>query len=227
MSVRVVVGIIQAKDVTTRMTIPTPSQPRWPPFERVAETIAAPRRRFPPHRHEGAEVLSYAIEGMGLYSYGSDAPVTLTKGSVALLTAPSAASHGVDPEQGRTFRWFAAVVAMPSTVTGVPRIQVSNVPAGPVQADGTAIRRLVGPGAPITSAAGLEAEVIEFRDDGTTFRRIGHDRVATVYALAGRGAVDSDPLEVGESALVSEAAGIGIQGRPGFHVIMLSAPRMA
>jgi len=55
MTVRVVAGEVGAREVTARVALPTAAQPRWPPFERVAETIATPRRPFPLHRHEGVE----------------------------------------------------------------------------------------------------------------------------------------------------------------------------
>ncbi len=70
-SIRVIPGEIDGRDVTTRAVIPSTAQPRWPPLERIAETIATPRRRFPPHRHEGVEVLTYVIEGSGTYEYGT------------------------------------------------------------------------------------------------------------------------------------------------------------
>jgi hypothetical protein len=84
---------------------------------------------------------------------------------------------------------------------------------------------LVGSGSTIKSAVGLEAESIEFRSGGAAFRKVGRDRLAVCYALSGRGAVDNQPLDGGEAALVEDAAGIALQTRAGVHVVLVSVPR--
>lgn len=225
MSIRVVRGEIGAKDVTTRVLIPTVTQPRWPPFERVAETIATPRRPFPPHRHEGVEVLTYVIEGSASYVYGAGPPDALASGSTRLLTAPSPVSHAINPGKGQTVRWFAVVTSLPAGESTLPRLQSGQANPTSEQPDGTILRRLVGPGSLLTSSVGLEGEAIEFRSSGTTFRRVGHDRVAVCYALSGRGRVDSEILDGGEAALIEQSAGIALQGHPGFQVILMRAPQ--
>jgi hypothetical protein len=57
------------------------------------------------------------------------------------------------------------------------------------------------------------------------FRRLGHDRVAIGYALAGRGKLDEQAVDAGEAALVERAAGVALQGQAGFRVIFVSVPR--
>ena len=225
MSIRIIPGEIDAKDATTRTPIPSSAQSRWPPFERVAETIATPRRRFPPHRHEGVEVLTHGIEGSGTYEFGSDPIAPFEVGSTALLTAPTPVSHSINPGKGRTLRWFSVVATLPEGRVAAPRLQMTRSAETPVQADGTVVRHLLGAGTSVTSIAGLEGELIEFREGGTSFRRIGHDREAVCYALSGQGSVDSAVLEGGEAALVSDAAGIGLGGRTGFRAVLVSAPR--
>jgi quercetin 2,3-dioxygenase len=225
MSARVVRGEIGTKDVTTRTVLPTATQPRWPPFERVAETIATPRRPFPPHRHEGVEVLTYVIEGSAFYAHGPGRPDSLVAGSTRLLTAPSAVSHAINPGEGQTVRWFAAVVSLPPGVAAEPRIQSGRAEPTGVQPDGTVARPLVGAGTTLTSSAGFDGEAIEFRSTGTTFRKIGHDHVAICYALSGHGRVDSELLGGGEAALIEQSAGIALQGDPGFCVVLVRAPR--
>lgn len=225
MSIRVVRGEIDAKDVTTRTLIPTATQPRWPPFERVAETIATPRRPFPPHRHEGVEVLTYVVEGSASYVYGPGPPDSLVSGATRLLTAPTPVSHAINPGKGQTVRWFAVVASLPVGRAAAPHLQSGRAEPTGIQPDGTIVRRLVGPGTTITSAVGLEGEAIEFHSTGTTFRKVGHDRVAVCYALAGRGRVDNEILEGGEAALIEQSAGIGLQGQPGFRVGLVYAPR--
>lgn len=225
MTVRVVAGEIDSKDVTTRVVLPTAAQSRWPPFQRIAETIATPRRPFPPHRHEGVEVLTYVIEGSATYAFGSSAPEPLESGSTKLLTAPANVSHSISPAKGRTVRWFSLVVALPSGRPSTLRLQSSRVVTTDMQPDGTVLEDLVGPGSALESAAGLECEAIKFVQAGTVFRRVGHDRVAVIYALRGPGTIDYDALDAGEAALVENAAGVALQGGEGFHVIFSSAPQ--
>lgn len=225
MSVRVVLGEISAKDVTARAVVPSANVPRWPPFERVAESVAAPRRSFPSHRHEGVEVLTYVVEGWGQYGYGTGPPTSMPMGAMRLLTAPTAESHSINPEKGKTVRWFASVARLSDPKVAVARLQSAQPESSGLLPDGTVVRRLVGPGSSVVSAMGLECEVIEFQDAGDTFRKVGHDRAAVIYALSGHGSVDTESLEMGEAALVESAAGVAIHGQPGLRVVLASAPR--
>jgi redox-sensitive bicupin YhaK (pirin superfamily) len=227
MSIRVVPGEISTKGATTRTVIPTTTQPRWPPFERVAERIATARRPFPPHRHEGVEVFTYVVEGTASHQFGSEPGATLVAGSTTLLTAPTAVSHAINAGMGQTVRWFAAVAALPAGKASAPGLQLGRIAPVGVQPEGTILHRLVGPGSPLTSSVGMECAAIEFRSAGTSFQRVGHDRIAVCYALGGRGTVDNQPLEGGEAALVEDAAGVAIDGQRTFRIVLVSAPRGA
>ncbi len=225
MSIRVVAGEIEAKDATTRVALPTRAQSEWPPFERVAETIATARRPFPAHQHSGVEVLTYVIEGSASYDFGSEAPRPLTAASTMLLTAPSSVSHAVKPGVGHTVRWFSLVATLPAGPRSPVQLQYGRAEPRRGSAEGTVVRKLIGPETAITSAIGLVGVAIQFESDATSFQKVGHDRAAVCYALAGRGRVDSELLEGGEAALVDDAAGVAIQGGPGFHVVLAHAPR--
>jgi quercetin 2,3-dioxygenase len=227
MGIRVITGEISAKDATTRAVLPTAAVPKCPPFERVAETIATPRRRFPPHRHEGVEVLTYVIEGSGTHEFGADPPFRVESGATSLLTAATSVAHSMNPGAGQTLRWFAVMTALPAGAGVSNRIQSGRAVPSAVQPDGTVVRSLVGPEAPMTSAMGLACEAIEFRAAGVAFRRVGHDRIAICYAVTGSGQVDGSPLDAGEAALAEDASGIGIKGRPGLLVMLASVPRVA
>jgi quercetin 2,3-dioxygenase len=226
-AVRVVPGEIDAKDATTRAAIPTSAKPRWPPLLRVAETIATPRRRFPPHSHEGVEVLTYVIEGSGTYEHGPANSGPLTAGAIKLLTAPTKVAHSINPGRGQTVRWFSVVISLPPNTPPNTRLQSSTATDTGEQPDGTVVRHLVGPHAAVTSAAGLECEAIEFRSAGTAFRKVGHDRIAVCYALSGHGTVDGNSVDGGEVAFIEDAAGIALQGTPGLRSVLVSAPRPA
>lgn len=225
MTVRIVTGEIGAKDATTRTVLPTGAQPRWPPFELVAETIATPRRRFPPHRHEGVEVLTYVIEGSGTYELGTGSPEPVAPGAARLLIAPTSVSHAINPGKGQTVRWFSVVIRLPAGIGPAPRLLSAQPRETGDQPDGTVVRRLVGPGTTLPSLAGLECDAIRFHSSGASFRKIGRDRVAVCYALSGRGAIDNVPTEGGEAALIDDSGGIAIQGQAGFHVVLAKAPR--
>jgi redox-sensitive bicupin YhaK (pirin superfamily) len=225
MSIRIVRGEIGSKDVTTRTILPNPSREVLAPFDRIAETIATPKRRFPPHRHEGVEVLIYVIEGSAIYEHESGGADSLVPGATRLLTAPISVAHSISPSEGTTVRWFAAVAKLPDNRPSAPRLQAGLSRAGDVQPDGTIARKLIGPGSGLTSAAGLECVVIGFDSEGTSFHKVGHSRVAVGYAFAGSGAVDNETLEQGEAALVEGASGVALRGTPGFSVILVSAPR--
>jgi redox-sensitive bicupin YhaK (pirin superfamily) len=205
--------------------IPSAGLPQWPPFELVAETIATPRRRLPPHGHKNVEVFTYIIEGSAFYEFGTGPAEPSGPGATRLLAAPTPVSHSITPGKGGTVRWFAAVTTLPGGRLEAPRLQSGQSVEGSVQADGTTLRRLIGPGTPLASLVGLEGEAIEFQSAGTSFQRVGHGRVAVCYALSGRGTVDNDALNGGEAAFVEDAAGFALHGQPGFRVVLLTAPK--
>ena len=170
-------------------------------------------------------MLTYVIEGSGSYEYASDPPAVMVPGSIKLLSAPTPVSHAITPGKGQTVHWFSVVTTLPAGASSVPRLQSGRAEVSGARPDGTIIERLVGPKLALQSEIGLECEGMKFLSDGTSFRRVGHDSVALCYALTGRGRVDSEPLEGGEAALVEDAAGIAVQGRAGFHVVLVRAPR--
>jgi redox-sensitive bicupin YhaK (pirin superfamily) len=223
--VRVVPGVVTSRSATARVVLPTGRQPVWPPFARVAETIVAVGRRFPAHVHENAEVLTFVVEGLAAYELPPSPPVSMEPGSLELLASSAEVTHAIRPAQGTSVRWFSLVADLPPEASVPTRAQFDRpTPSGP-QADGTVVRRLVGPGARVVSATGLEAEEVAFGPGGTSFRRIGRDRRGLVYAFSGRGRVDGEPIEVGEAALVENASGIALQGNPGFRVALATLPR--
>lgn len=223
-ALRIVAGVVETKNTTTRLVLPTAVQAAWPPYHRVAETVATRTRQFPPHAHEGEEVLTYVIEGSASYQLESGAIQPMRPGSARLLSATSRAAHRINPSQGGVIRWFSLVAGLPDGASGAVRLQASEPPASPRYDESAHVRPLVGPGATMTSAMGLESAEISFVELSTTYRRLGHGRRGLVYSLSGRGSVDGNPLEVGEAALVEGAAGIAIQGNEGFRVIVATAP---
>jgi quercetin 2,3-dioxygenase len=217
-------GEVIAKTTTARLLLPSARFSTWPPFTRAVETIATAARQLPAHGHEGEEVLTYMFEGFASYQYGTDTAVPLPPGSVRLLTAPSKATHRISPARGSAIRWFSLVVSLPPSVKGEPRVQ-SALPASTLpQPDGTVVRELVGPGSPVTGKSGLAAREISFVQTGTMFQRMGRDRRGLVYALSGRGTVDSQPIEGGEGVLVEGASGIAVHGQTGLRVLVASSP---
>jgi redox-sensitive bicupin YhaK (pirin superfamily) len=223
-SVRVVAGEIDSRLVSTRLVLPTSTQPVWPPYRRVSEATASRGRQLPAHAHTGEEVLTYVTEGYAAYQLGDDPAELLPQGSARLLTAPTKASHRVSPAQGGAIRWFNLVVELPATAG--PSVRVQSVPASSpmTEIDTVEVRPLIGGSAPMTSAAGVECQELIFTHDSATIPRIGTHRRAVVYALAGRGSVDQQTLVGGEAALIQGLAGVAIHGSLGFRAILATAP---
>jgi quercetin 2,3-dioxygenase len=226
-TLRWVPGEVVAKSTTARLLLPGPGLSTWLPFTRAVETIATAARQLPAHGHEGEEVMTYMIEGFASYQYGNAAPVPLPPGSVRLLTAPSRATHRVSPAQGSAIRWFSLVLSLPSSLKGEPRVQSAQPRSTETQPDGTVVRKLVGPGGSVFGKSGLSADEISFVQMGTTFQRVGRDRRGLVYALSGRGTIDSQAIEGGEGVLIEGASGIAVHGQSGLRVLVASAPTPA
>lgn len=227
MTVRIVPGEIAAKDTTARVVLPTVALPKFAPYERVAETIALPARRLPMHKHQASEVFTYVIEGSGTYEVAGSPIEPIGAGDARLLSAPSIASHAISPEKGHSIRYFAVVANLAANDAATVKVQSSRASESGPQADGTAVTRLVGPTGPLRSSAGLECDALRFVNDGTSFRRVGHGTIALCYALAGRAHIDNETIEGGEAAVIANAAGVAIQGEPGFRAMILRTPGTA
>jgi redox-sensitive bicupin YhaK (pirin superfamily) len=223
-SVRVITGEIDSTVVTTRLVLPTPAQPDWNPFQRVAESVGTRERQLPLHAHQHAEVLTYVTEGFASYQLEAGPIEPLQRGSGRLLTAPGQVSHRVSPAKGGAIRWFSLVVALPPNASGAPRLQSIGPQAPTMEEDTVHIRPVVGPRAPMASSAGLECHVLKFTDEGTTFRSVGTDRRAVLYAISGRGSVDHRDIEAGQAALIEGMPAVAVQGDSGFCAILATAP---
>jgi redox-sensitive bicupin YhaK (pirin superfamily) len=224
-SVRVVPGVVETRNTTTRLVIPTPSQPAWLPFTRVGETVVNRGREFAPHAHESEEVLTYVTEGLATYQMEPGGIAQLRPGHARLLTTPGRTEHRISPGRGGPIRWFNLVVQLPEGSRGPFRLQTSEPPTAPTYDQNALVHRIVGEGSSMASAAGLACAEITFVESSTSFLGVGHDRRGLVYSLAGRGKVDGVSVETGEAALVEGAAGVAVQGTPGLRVIVATAPR--
>ena len=222
-SVRIIAGEVQSATATTRLIIPSAGLLAWEPFERVGETVTNRTRHFPPHAHERQEVLTYVSEGLAAYRVGDGPAETVAPGSALLLSTTSRITHSISPVQGPSVRWFALVLSLVRVLPEM-RLQSSHRPEAPTYEDTALVRHLVGSGADMKSAAGLECREIEFVQNSTSFLRVGHDRKAIAYALNGAGTVGGFGLEAGEGALIEGASGIAIGGTPGLRVIVATAP---
>jgi redox-sensitive bicupin YhaK (pirin superfamily) len=178
------------------------------------------------HAHEHEEVLTYVTEGFASYGLEGGPTDSIPQHSARLLTAPSRASHRVSPAEGAIIRWFNLVVDLPETVTGSPQLQSAGPGVPYVEMDTVRIRPLVGPRATMRSVAGLECEEMVFVQESTTFPRVGEDRRAILYALAGEGSVDQQTVSAGEAALIEGQTAVGVRGARGFRAIFASAPKV-
>ena len=224
-SVRLVHGEIDSRVVSTRLLVPTASQPAWPPFRRIAESIASHGRQLPAHAHELEEVLTYVTEGFAAYQV-EDGPVdSLPQGSARLLSAPSRVTHRVAPSRGAAVRWFNLVVGLPKGASGTPQLQSAGPERPSLDVDDVRVLPLVGARAPMVSATGLECQDMVFSQRSTTFLRVGELRRAVLYALAGQGTVDQEGVSAGSAVLAEGLPGVALQGSPGFRAIFATAPR--
>lgn len=223
--IHVVVGEIEQGTVTTRTVVPTATQPVWPPFRRVVEGIASRGRHLPRHAHLREEVMTYVVEGFASYQLEDRPEERLAQGAARLLTAGARAHHQVAPGQGGSIRWFNLVLDLPRPLDDPPRLQATGPEAPRSTVDNVEVRPLTGSRGPMVPASGLESEAWFFPQDSTTVRKVGSDRRAVVYALAGHGSVDGRAVETGEAALADGVAGLSVRGAEGFRAVFATAPR--
>jgi redox-sensitive bicupin YhaK (pirin superfamily) len=176
------------------------------------------------HAHEREEVLTYVTEGFASYQFESGPIQPLRRGSGRLLTSPGRTTHCISPTQGGAIRWFNLVLSLPASSTGVARLQLMDPQEPAIEEDTVLVRSIVGPRSAMTSSAGLVCEELQFRTEGTTFRKVGPAQRALFYAMAGRGSVAHQPIESGEVAFVEGMPGIALHGEAGFGGIFASAP---
>jgi len=219
---------IDASDVTARLLLPTAAQGPWMPFERVAETVATSRKKAGLHLHQAEEVVAYVLEGYVDHEDDAGHSDALTPGSVIVLTAHHPVQHELRMEKGRTARWLSIVLRLPWHTDPPPTsLLVRNAADAVEAADGTIQRPVVGANARADSPTGLELLDIEFPKEGTGFFRIGRDRRAVAYVLGGSGTIDNERVAAGQGALLENASGVQIHGKPGYRVALASVPRPA
>ncbi len=225
-SIRIVAGEIQTQSATTRLVLPTANLPAWPPYLRVSETVAGRARQLAAHPHEHEEVLTVVSDGFASYQLGNDPPQALGPGSARLLTSPGRSSHRISPSRGGAIRWFNLVVGPIAPSATPPKLQASEPGGTPRVEENALVRPLVGPGAPMSSGAGLEVREVTFVQPSATFQRVGHDRRAVLYVLAGQGSVEGRGIEAGEAALAEGVAAVSLQGSKGLRAVVATAPRL-
>ncbi len=223
--VRVISGEIKSGAVTTRLAIPSSGRTEWPPFSRVSESLASQKRQLPAHVHDHEEVLTYVLEGVAAYELEGRTAELLPPGSARLLTAPARAVHRVGPRDGASIRWFNIVLALPDASDRSARLQAVDGAAATRWVDEVEVQPLSGPRGPMMPASSLECEAMAFPKDSTTFRKVGRDRRALLYAWAGQGWVNELAITSGQTALVDGTPGVGIRGGGGFRAIFAAAPK--
>jgi redox-sensitive bicupin YhaK (pirin superfamily) len=224
-SLKWVSGEVQSGATTARVLVPSSMAPNWAPFTRVVETIATGSRTAPSHAHEHEEVLTWVVEGFASYQYESGEAAAAHTNSVLLLDAPTKVSHRVSPAQGGTVRWVSLVLSLPQPESGASRLQTERSTESEIQSEGSFVRPLVGTGSKVPTLTGLVAREIRFAEASTTFQPVGRGRRAILYVLAGRGAVDTQAVQVGEGILAENVSGLAVHGRPGLSILLASAPR--
>jgi len=220
-------GQIDLADVTARLLFPTTQQGPWLPFERFADTVATSRKKAGRHSHESSQVLVYILEGFVNHEDPAGNRATLTGGGALLLSAAEETEHDLWMEKGRTARWISTVIRMPpGAVTGTPAVQIAQATGTPASAEGALETAIVGPNGPLRSTLGLEAARFDFEDEGTCFCRIGGERRAVAYVVAGAVTVDTHRVEAGNGVLAENVSGLALHGGPGSRVFLATAPRI-
>src|SRR5213593_2873787 len=227
-SLKIVQGEIDASDKTTSLLLPNRDQGPWLPIERFAETMTTSRTKLGRHPHQAEEVLIYMVEGEVDHVDGSGRRDALTPGSVAVLTAHEEISHDLEMLEGKRARWLSVVIRL-SWHTEPPPTSIQIKMAGdPAEgSDGTVQRPVVGPLARADASSGLECTDIEFARKATGFFRIGRNRRAVAYVLAGSGMIDDVPIKSGSWALLENMSAVAIGGSPGYRIVLASVPRPA
>lgn len=224
---QVVASRMDLEDVSGRVLFPTPRVGPWVPFVRFAETVTTGHDDDSEgHSHKGEEVLNYIVEGRVDYEDDVGRRTVLDRGAVVLLTAREEAHHNVRANPAPRSRWLSVIVRVPPVAGGVPHaVQVATAAVPPRSGGGAIERPLVGRGAPVVSAAGLECVDLEFPDAGRCICPVGKGRRAVAYAYEGSASIDGHLVEAGAGALLEGVDEVAVQATSGSRVILASAPR--
>ena len=224
---RVVASRMDLEDVSGRVLFPTPRVGPWIPFVRFAETVTTGAGDDSEgHSHKREEVLNYIVEGRVEYEDDVRRRSVLEQGAVVLLTAREEAHHNLMTRPSPRSRWLSVIVRVPTNLGGAPHaVQIATAPTPHQPEGGPVERRLVGRGAPIVSASGLECVDLEFSEKGRCRCPVGDGRRAVAYAYDGSGSVDGQVVEAGAGALIEDVNEVTVEAGAGTRVFLASAPR--
>jgi len=223
----VVASRMELDDVSGRVLFPAPQMGPWLPFVRFAETLTTGTGdAADSHAHRAEEVMSYVVEGRVEYVDDREQSTLLDPGAVVLLTAREESRHNLIARPHPRARWLSTIVRAPPA-PGEPgrRVQVGTARSPAPSADGVVERRLVGPGAPVDSAVGLECADLEFLRPGRCTCRLGPERRAVAYVYEGSAAVDGRPVATGSGALIERMEAVAVEATAGTRLLLASAPR--
>jgi quercetin 2,3-dioxygenase len=216
-------------DVSGRVLFPSPVQGPWLPFLRFAETATTGAQDDSGvHSHQGEEVLNYILEGRVEYEDDVGQRSLLDPGAIVLLTARTEAHHNLTAKPPPRSRWLSVVVQYPLGV-GAARhpVQIASKPNASRESEGSVERRLVGPGAPIASASGLECLEIQFREAGQCVCPIGPERRAVAYLFEGSGSIDGLRVDAGAGVLTENSRELEFRCTSASRLFIVTASRTA
>src|SRR5439155_3078162 len=137
----------------------------------------------------------------------------LGAGSVAGLTAHEEISHDMEMLKGKRARWLSVVVRLPWHTEPPPTtVQIKTAGDAREGSDGTVQKPVVGPLARADASSGLECTDIEVARKATGFFRIGRNRRAVAYVLAGSGMMEDVAIKSGWGARLANISAGGCAG---------------
>ena len=217
-------------DPSSRLLMPTAEQGPFPPFDRVAETIAASRIQEGLHPHLAEEVVAYVLDGQVRHEDGAGHHSILRPGSVLVVTAHEEVRHELTmqpSQEGRSARWLSIVLRLPWHTEAPPTsVQIKDAGDAIESVEGIVQRPVVGSQARADSALGLECTDIEFARETDATYPVAQDHRGVAYVLQGRGLNEKEPVEAGFGALFEDIQRLALHGSPGCRVFLASVPRM-
>ena len=216
---------MELEGIRGRVLFPGPQQGPWPPFERLAESVATGGGAKDLHTHSGEEVVNYVLAGAVLHWDSEDHAVELNEGAVTLLRATDEIRHDIVPKLRSDARWVSVTLHWTGAVAGPETpYQFGRGVAETSREPGLRVLRVVGASTPVRSALGLDMSDWTFSQSSSREVALDPARRLVAYVLDGTVEIEGRTVASGGGILAEGVSSLRVAASTGARMLLMSVP---
>lgn len=214
------VTVPEGDSITVRRLMPVAGRLNFDPFV-LWDHFDLAAGGFPDHPHRGFEAITYLFSGAMRHADNLGNRGTVGAGGAQRFTAGSGIVHSEfpDPTAAGVQLWINLPQRLKGLAPAYQQLQAAELPEE--EADGVAVRTIVGAGSPLTLHTAVELLDLHFTREATLRRTIPDGHRGLVYAVRGEAEVEERRLGAGEACFVDGAGGLTLTSTAGAHLLWL------